>query len=106
MIRLIFKNHKARGYATVRYSSSDPEEVVCPIDEKEIEELSGKPWREGYRGLKLGKTPDRDNNGRGIPGPDKGEPPGISRAVDRADVELEFDASVFEEEEEELESKE
>ena len=98
MIRLIFKNNKASGYATVGYSSSDPEEVVCPIDKKEIEELSDKPWREGFRGLKLVKTPEKDNNGRGIPGPDKGESPVISRAVDRADVELEFDAQVFEEE--------
>ena len=98
MIRLIFKNNKTNGYATVGYSSSDSEEVVCPIDEKEIEELSGKPWQEGYKGLKLTKTPDKDREGRDMPIHDG--TPKIARQVNRADVELEFDASVFEEEEE------
>ena len=98
MIRAIYKGDKAIGYATVGYSSSDPEEVVCPIDEKEIEELSGKPWQEGYKGLKLTKTPDKDREGRDMPIHDG--TPEIARQVNRADVELEFDCSVFEEEEE------
>ena len=59
MIRLIFKNNKATGYATVGYSSSDNEEVVIEKSEQELTELlsdileEGETWRDKYRYLSL-----------------------------------------------------
>ena len=63
MIRLIFKNDKPIGYATVGYSSSDNEEVVIEIPEQELTDLlsdileEGETWRDKYRYLSL------DDNG-------------------------------------------
>ena len=59
MIRLIFKNKKAVGYATVGYSSSDSEEVVKEKSEQKLTDLlspileKGETWRDKYRYLSL-----------------------------------------------------
>ena len=59
MIRLIFKNNKATGYATVDYSSSDKEEVVKQKSEQELNDLLApileeeETWRDKYRYLSL-----------------------------------------------------
>jgi len=59
MIRLIFKNEKATGYATVGYSSSNIEEVVKQKSEQELTDLlspileEGETWRDKYRYLSL-----------------------------------------------------
>ena len=63
MIRLIFKNNKTIGYATVGYSSSDTEEEVIEKSEQELTDLlsdlleEGETWRDKYRYLSL------DDNG-------------------------------------------
>ena len=99
MIQAIYKGDKNIGYATVGYSSSDAEEIVVEMDEKEIEELSGLPWREGIRGLRIGQLPDEDKHGRSpVPGPGEDEPPGRSRAVERSQVEIWCDKELLEEE--------
>ena len=59
MIRLIFKNNKANGYATVGYSSSDKKEVVKQKTEQELNDLlspilkEDETWRDKYRYLSL-----------------------------------------------------
>ena len=59
MIKLIFKDSKATGYATVVYSSSDTEEIIKEIPEQELTDLLSpileeeETWRDKYRYLSL-----------------------------------------------------
>ena len=59
MIRLIFKNNKTTGYATVGYSSSDDNEIIREKSEQEVTDLlspileEGETWRDKYRYLSL-----------------------------------------------------
>ena len=51
MPNIIFKNYKPVGYATVGYSSSDPEEAIKQKSEQELTDLlsdileEGETWR-------------------------------------------------------------
>ena len=59
MIRLIFKNNKATGYATVGYSSSDTKEIVIEKSEQELNDLlspileEDETWQDKYKYLSL-----------------------------------------------------
>ena len=59
MIKLIFKNNKVTGYATVGYSSSDTKEIIKEIPEQELTDLlsplleEDETWRDKYRYLSL-----------------------------------------------------
>ena len=59
MLRLIFKDNKATGYATVGYSSSDSEETIKQKPEQELTDLlsdileEGETWQDKYRYLSL-----------------------------------------------------
>ena len=61
MIRVIFKDNKTVGYATVGYSSSNTEEVIIEKSEQELNELlspileEDEAWRDKYRYLSLDK---------------------------------------------------
>ena len=59
MIRLIFKDNKVTGFATVGYSSSDSDEIIEEKSEQELTDLlssileEDETWRDKYRYLSL-----------------------------------------------------